>query len=236
MSLEQSIADVYRVFEKYPRPVQVAGPPINVSAEDVAKLSAAGPLQSMSASELNCYAFKALSTWGTLEDFKYYLPRLLELVRLLGPELLLSKLTYAEWYTWQLDEREAIAQYLRALWQSMVLGEYPSVMQVSAFLMGLGLEVVELEPFLSYWKQQLAEDDLLALRHLANFVSASAVQLNSNEGRKVARFPQTLVWQVVDALKEVDLTGKLEQAFFDYEVDPELAREFSLAVEYLWWL
>jgi hypothetical protein len=239
MGLEQSIADLYRVFERYPRPEQVYGSPISVSAEDIARLSGAGPLQSMSGAELSNYAFKALRTWGTLEDFKHYLPRLLELLSLgsdwlLYPELLLANLTSAKWFEWPLDEHEVIAQYLLALWQSAVLGKYLGCMRVSEFLKGLGSDVVELEPFLSYWKQQLACNDLAALRHLADFVYLSAAPLN--KGKKLERFHQTLVWQVVDTLKEVDLTGKLEQAFFDYGADAELARDFSRAVDYLWWL
>src|SRR5438093_641899 len=59
------------------------------------------PLTQLTARDLDDYAFSALLTWGDVEDFKHFLPRLFELLTFdvleTDPEVLLSKLRYAGW-------------------------------------------------------------------------------------------------------------------------------------------
>ena len=64
-----------------------------------------------------------MTTWGTEEDFKHFLPRLLELVTaeesitdVVDSEVLLGKLAYADWTHWPSEEQKAVNDYLNALW------------------------------------------------------------------------------------------------------------------------
>jgi hypothetical protein len=61
------IKTLYRVFSRYPRPTQLEGCPCCTNAERSRELSSVA-LHALSATGLGHYAFKALSTWGTLDD------------------------------------------------------------------------------------------------------------------------------------------------------------------------
>lgn len=65
-----------------------------------------------------------MTTWGTVGDYKHFLPRLLELVPEpagitceLDIEVLFGKLRYGKWDTWPEGEQRAIRHYLMALWR-----------------------------------------------------------------------------------------------------------------------
>lgn len=58
----------------------------------------------MEVEDVQEYAAAALTTVGTREDFRYFLPRLLDLSvnsALVEPEVIAPKLKAADWLTWQ---------------------------------------------------------------------------------------------------------------------------------------
>ena len=116
-SLEDAIERLYGVFARYRRPAVVEGCPCCVGAADQAKLHAR-PLRALGEEELRRYAFKALTTWGTEDDLRHFLPRILELVASSGlgvdPQTVLGKLAYGHWERWPEDERAAIRAFLDA--------------------------------------------------------------------------------------------------------------------------
>jgi hypothetical protein len=116
-SLDAAIERLYVVFARYGRPAVVAGCPCCVGAADQARLHAR-PLRALGEEELRRYAFKALTTWGTEDDLRHFLPRILELVARDGlgvdPQTVLGKLAYGHWERWPEDERVAIRAFLDA--------------------------------------------------------------------------------------------------------------------------
>src|SRR2546430_7623713 len=84
-----------------------------VTGDDLLRI-ASKPLRKLIAGDLERYAFKAITTWGEVHDFKHFLPRLLELAAEAGevghtaPETLLHKLAFGQWRTWPRPEVEAI--------------------------------------------------------------------------------------------------------------------------------
>jgi hypothetical protein len=69
--------------------------------------------------ELGRYLFKAMTTWGTKDDFKHFLPRLLEFYASSSDAwLLVDKLRYANWQSWPEPERMAVEKYLSTLWKA----------------------------------------------------------------------------------------------------------------------
>ena len=110
------------------------------------------PLGDLLAADLERYAFKAMSTLGTVQDFKHFLPRLLELVARDGEigstdvEVVLGKLRYAGWTRWPQDERVCLEQFLAALWRHG-LATFPSSPEVDVCLCGIGNAVDDLSPF-----------------------------------------------------------------------------------------
>ena len=122
-AVTEAVKTLYDVFAVYPPAQKVEGCPCCVSAKDEAVLHLR-PLRELTAKDLGRYAFKALSTWGSANDFKHFLPRLLELAAdpydlsyAIDVEVLFGKLNYAKWRNWPSKEQQATDSYFSALWQ-----------------------------------------------------------------------------------------------------------------------
>ena len=77
-NLQSAIERLYKVFSAHPCPVYT-DPCLHChTVEDDAKLRTR-PLRQLSAGELNDYVSDALLVWGGVDDFKHFLPRILEL-------------------------------------------------------------------------------------------------------------------------------------------------------------
>ncbi len=76
-SLTIAIERLYQVFSRYKVLGMVEGCPHCVSDEDKAKLHSK-PLRKLEPDDVSRYSWKAMTTWGDVSDFKYFLPRLLE--------------------------------------------------------------------------------------------------------------------------------------------------------------
>ena len=113
--MQTVIAELYRVFKPYRLGDDFSGCSHCVSERESRELAAIR-LRDLQAADLNRYSFKAMTTWGTVRDFKHFLPRLLELaaedlLQLEFPETLFGKLTYGKWRSWTRREREVL-QYV----------------------------------------------------------------------------------------------------------------------------
>jgi hypothetical protein len=81
----ENVANLYQVFSKYPEAPLRATDPNDCSAgdgfaEQLYETLAGKPLASLSESELLDYYYLAVSHIGNGDDFKHYLPRILELM------------------------------------------------------------------------------------------------------------------------------------------------------------
>lgn len=110
---------LYRVFSRYPFPSDMEGCPCCVSDEHL-RLLRSKPLRQLGGEELSRYVFKAMTTWGTEDDFKYYLPRIFELYISgwdgIDTFLVLDKLLYGKWQKWPEEEQEAVRDYVLNWW------------------------------------------------------------------------------------------------------------------------
>ena len=119
------------VFAAYPLAPHVDGCPHCVLEADHSALHSV-KLRALSAVQLERFAFKALTTWGSLEDLKHFLPRMLELLphdlgtRVDAP-ILLGKLARGAWSSWPAEEVIALRRYLDALWGWLLQERSPSV-------------------------------------------------------------------------------------------------------------
>ena len=152
--LRNSIEQLYRVFSDHrPHPAP-EGCPCCATEEHKIQL-ASKPLRELTDDDLYEFYSSALLTWGTVEDFKWFLPRLLELaatfeIVMIDWEILLGKLRLGEWKTWKNSEKEAIDDFLAASWQSCLESGAGSF-AVDSLLCGLGRAVDDLAPYLLIW-------------------------------------------------------------------------------------
>jgi hypothetical protein len=179
--LNAAIERLYEVFGVYAAPAHPAYCQHCVTEpEDVVLRTK--PLRDLTADELSRYSMKAISTWGTVEQFKYLLPRLFQLIVEEGfgfnPEILFGKPRYGEVALWPGRERIALQSYCDALWHS-ALASYPVHERFRAFssidvcLCSVGQIVDELEPMLKSWDVDTNNNTL----HLADFAAENATSL-----------------------------------------------------------
>jgi len=188
------------------------------------QLSAA-PLRELTEEQLDTYTWKAMTTWGEVDDFKHFLPRIFELTAMsdfTADLTVFSKLKYAEWDKWAAEEKETVVSFLVALWH------YNTISKVY-FNKELFVEAVNrsnnINLLLSNW---VVSTDNTSIRNFVNFVyyhlndlaqPANLFKLITPEDRK-----QTISW----ATKQLPV---LENAFFHFEKnDPEFAQEISNAL------
>jgi len=117
---EIAIDKLYKTFSKYPYKSKIEGCPCCVSDSDKSTLHSK-KLRELEDEDLSYYAFKAMTTFGDLEDFKYYLPRIFELTAkrklMVNTFIILGKLEYGNWDTWDEEEKETINDFLIAWWK-----------------------------------------------------------------------------------------------------------------------
>jgi hypothetical protein len=169
-AVSAAVARLYQAFGQRPR-AAIQGCPCCVDPADSAAMARLAredvPLELASR-----YAFKAMSTWGDEADFRWYLPRIAELVARGGLELdlLTGKLTYGSWTRWPEPEQAALVAFLDAWWSRAVAGSADGshmLEELLAVRIDLGLDV---EP----WLDGLADAPLPALADLVQIAIAIA--------------------------------------------------------------
>lgn len=177
VEIEEAVEGLYSVFSRYPRPLRIESCSCGCTKPNATEPLVAVPLRDISADALEDYAFSAMTTQGSVADFRYLLPRLFEAISThdLGctPEILFGKLRYAKWSDWPADEITAIKVYLQALWEK-ALNSFPlrnhlaGFPEIESLLASIAVTGEPLEPYLQTWT---ITKDLQADEHLVQFVT-----------------------------------------------------------------
>jgi hypothetical protein len=158
-------------------------------------------VRSLTGDDLGRYAAKALTTWGDEEDFRYFLPRLLDCAQsgafvYPDPQIVFGKLPVAGWQDWAAGERSAIEALLTAWWND-TLARHPAEPAVGTVLCCLGATGVDLDPFLDRWGRLTSAEEV---RHLHSFVLREVSWTNGPRltdafwDRKSAAYGQVVAW------------------------------------------
>ncbi|TDD74320.1 hypothetical protein E1293_29585 [Actinomadura darangshiensis] len=165
------IEGLYEVFGQVPRPLKVEGCAHCVAPDEDRPLLE-GPVRGLSVDVLRRYATEALILWGGVPEFRYFLPRLLELAaenefNWPDPEIVFGKLGRGRWTEWSDPERAAVRAFLTRWWETKVDDEdaWPDI---GAVLCSLGLTGIDLVPFLDRWGRLGSSG---AIRNLHEFVT-----------------------------------------------------------------
>lgn len=199
-----------------------------INPDHVKKL-ASKPLRELEESDYVSYHGSALYTWGELEHYKHFLPRILEVHNILKGRGLIglyevtTKLEYAHWDTWDKRERDAITNFILLDWIEFVNNSESDMdaddLKYYSYFFGLR-QLVELWNF---------RQSTFGLRNFINFFYDHGteilnvrwtVQDKSSEG----------VWK--DLIHAEDLLGLLEIEFFKvHESDSPYAEKISVVMQ-----
>lgn len=142
-----------RVYDRFsgPAPRVIDGCPCCIDRK-TAGLGHSKPLRELTSAELGPYAASVFLTVGAELDFRYFLPRILELsAREAGwyptPEIVLGKLELARWQTWPEKDRGAVQDFIEAWWERL-LSEEDDAGQLDGVICGIARSGLDIDPFL----------------------------------------------------------------------------------------
>lgn len=221
--IEDCLREIELVFTKYSHTFPLSASPISVSVE------MQRDLENDTYNTLPMYLTKAANVWGTVSDFKSFLPTILRGVALDRHHFWSSSdlrwtLDSMNFRQWPEDEQSAIDSLFRALWE-VVLGTYGETDILYAYEL---LEIVDRPTqFLKVWQSRLPQlPALLQFAHLVN-TRYGVLYMGFND---VGISPEIDSWVIT----EINLT-RLEAAYLDH-MNLDEAEQLSEAAEHLQWL
>jgi hypothetical protein len=140
--VNESIQRLYRLLSKYEKPNDFPACACCISEEAKAVLLSRR-LNVLTEAELGEYAADVFLTVGGVEDFKYFLPRILELsvreeLYWPDPEIVLGKLKLADWAEWPEDERAAVLEVLQDKFDALIADPDAHGQDIDQWLCALG--------------------------------------------------------------------------------------------------
>jgi hypothetical protein len=111
------------------------------------------PLRSLTNDDLSKFATCVLLTVGTEDDFRYFLPRILELLILdefswPDPEVLLARLPDADWSNWDKEERTVLTDLFSAIIISLANSSENPTWDIDDWICGIARCVDDILPYL----------------------------------------------------------------------------------------
>lgn len=224
-SLKKSIENLYSVFSKYEIRSFIEGCPCCVSDRDKEKIHSK-ELRELEEEDLSRYAFKAMTTWRNVDDFKHFLPRILELCidHDLGihPFGIFGKLKYGKWEIWDNAEKEAVITFLLEWWKYFL--ENRTFFDDDLFF-GIYNVSGKIEKLLDCWKVDIAQNSFMIYVDFIRDYYPDFV--NENRGNK--SFDESDHEKFLKWIKEN--AKSLEEGFYYFEnSDESFAREISDAL------
>ncbi len=167
--LKETIDETYKVFSVYEKPKKMVGCPCCISESELEELLSYS-LKEIPPKSFISFCFSILLTWGSEDEFKYFLPRLLEIAVFNSLDLsvdlafVFDKLHHANWLKWDCNEIDIIKKYFNELWK-FKLNNYidydENLLSIHELLTALATTDVDLDPFLEYWKNLKCNDSYL---------------------------------------------------------------------------
>ena len=150
-SIQHAIDAVYSAFSHICRPQRIPGCEHCLPAEE-AEILIASNQSSLSADQISSYAADVFLTVGSVEDFQYYLPRILELsvndqFFWPNPEVALGKLGLAKWSEWPDSLSNPVRQLLNVQFERVIQGGDPD--KIDEWLCGIGRCQPDIQPYLA---------------------------------------------------------------------------------------
>ncbi|MCE9522073.1 MAG: hypothetical protein K8S25_06530 [Alphaproteobacteria bacterium] len=149
--LTDAIQEVYAAF-RCPKPRVIEGCPCCTDPKEVSILHRK-VLSDLTPKELSNYSSSAFLTMGGERDFRYFLPRILEIaVSEKGwwpsPEVVIGKLKRAHWENWDKSERRPIVQLLEQWFEERLNDDPVDWQSIDALVCGIAIGGIPIDRYL----------------------------------------------------------------------------------------
>ena len=150
--LRAAIENLYVAFGDVPKPEVIEGCPCSIERKGVDVLLGK-PLREITPDELSNYAASAFNTVGSLPDYLYLLPRILEVVFVdhawhPNPEIVSLKFKQADFQEWSDRHRAAVFHYFDAAYND-VLEANDFWLDVDSWVFAVGNLHSNINPYLA---------------------------------------------------------------------------------------
>jgi hypothetical protein len=181
--VRRAIEDCYAAFARYGFPNRLETSPMYGEKDIFVELSAV-PLRRLPQDQLGHYAATAMTTIGGVDEYKHFLPRILELALTgsgwhgLVPDLVAHKMIYGGWRSWPALEQRAVETFYSEAWKRSMRRDsedYDAVPWLTGIAL-LGLDVA------AACSELLAANSANASLHLSSFISTRGKALWKGSG------------------------------------------------------
>jgi len=214
--LKSAIDKLYVVFKKHPFNPKMEFCPCCVTKEEIKNLNIK-PLRNLEEEDLVKYAFSALSTWGSEDDFKHFLPRIFELASTttfhVDYFVILNKLENANWDYWSSLEQSSVKEFLQQWWINHVKND-------SWLELDLLADIIRIDSssyLLDNWIITHRDNSLRNLMEKINKHSLKDLQKGKGIWKKVDKKERLKVYKWMKSQFSMELFYEIEKE------DPELS-------------
>jgi hypothetical protein len=180
--LRAAIRQVYAVFAAIPCPRKLDASPLR-DADAILRALTSAPLPNLPDAALAPYSRWAITTVGMPQDFRHFLPRILELAATdpdwtgAEPPVIADRILRAGWPDWPADERKPVADLFSAAFAETLAREAGGAFGPEDWLCGMATVALDLAAPLAGWRANRSGEAAL---DLADFVFTQANSLRQS--------------------------------------------------------
>lgn len=226
--IKTAIENLYLTFEKYTTEGIEHCDCGCIDENDVKKLNSK-PLRDLTEDDLVIYHGKSLYTWGEIEHYKHYLPRILELISINRNFSFIDlyefyvKLDYAKWTEWDADEIKVIKDYVLMDWVELANNKKS---EINDTVLQAYCKFFELEELVKLWD---ISNSSVGLRNFTLFFYYHGNQILDNRFKMNETTQENIF---IPLIRSSNLIERLETDFFKYEqTEPEYAEKISITLQ-----
>jgi len=226
--LKISIEKLYDIFAKYQGLSKLEGSPLYDDLDIWNKELRSKKLRELTDEDLSRLAGKIILTWGDENDYRCYLPRILELTAELKTPFniwtLYSRLEDANWKTWDIQEQTAINDFTLELWNNLLNDNSEKAeWEFKDYFHAIANFYPDFSQVLKVWE---TNDSFASIKHLTNYIFEERQHLFDNNyidsiEKNTKHIEQFKTWLTSDKIIK-----KIEKSFYDNEKN-EIAERLS---------
>ncbi|MBK9636781.1 MAG: hypothetical protein IPO63_02845 [Bacteroidetes bacterium] len=185
-------------------------------------------LRELTDEDLSRFAGKVIMTWGDENDYRFYLPRILELTAELKTPYdiwtLYSRLEDANWKTWDIKEQTTINGFTLELWNNLLNDNSEKAEWVfKDYFHAIANFYPDFSKILIVWE---TNHNFASIKHFTNYIFEERQNLFDNDfidsiEKNTKNIQQFKTWLTSDKI-----IRKIETAFYDNEKS-EIAERLS---------
>ena len=227
-NLKISIKILYDIFAKYQGLSKLEGSPLYDELDTWNKELRSKKLRDLTDEDLSRFSGSVILTWGDENDYRCYLPRILELTAELKTPFqiwtLYSRLEDANWKTWDIEEQTAINDFTLELWNNLLNDNCEKAeWEFKDYFHAIANFYPDFSQVLKVWE---TNDSYGSIKHLTNYIFEERQHLFDNNfinsiEKNTKHIDEFKIW-----LTSEKTIKKIEQAFYDNEKN-EIAERLS---------